>query len=602
MKKIIFISIAIALAAAALTACNDNEFLTEKPKYFYTLDNVFSTSDQVDLALVSCYSQVRKYHNLMNDGKRHLLVWKGGNGTDMFDVPDTRKNLQFTNYGTLTAETGDYNQIFTDFYKLIASANMALYAAALPEIEWTDAGDRAYAVAQARFFRAWAYRNLGEEFGGVPLVTEMTTSARYDYRRETRLDTYQFAIDELEAILPDLPETPPERGRIVRGAAQHTLVQLYIDKGVVLEQDGRFDDARQAYQTAIGYADDVIDGGTYHLMTNRFGTRKDEGPKYYYDYTPDPATGQPSENRSYESAGVRIAGNVFWDLFQSGNQNYADGNFESIWTARTSYEATLEKDGDARLNYSRSFGACFRDILPNDLTGQTPDVGGRGITWIMPTAYARDEIYSGKWSNDMRNSEAVLRRTFLGNKPGSSYYGKVIPWSMMYRETGGFNQDAKDAAYTHCYPLSCKIHMDHYDDDVSGGNRSYIYRDEYIIRLAETILLRAEAKFRSYDPQGAADDINMLRRRAKCSYMVSSGEVDLDLILDERARELYLEEIRWNTLLRMGGTVAVDRIREHAYWDYPRSASMKTFNLWPIPQTFIDTNKDYKIEQNEGWY
>ena len=150
----------------ALSACSDDEFLTEHPKYFYTLDNVFSTSDQVDLALVSCYSQVRKYHNLVSDGKRHLLAWKGGNGTDMFDVPTTRKNLQFTNYGTLTAETGDYNQIFTDFYKLIASANMALYAAALPDIEWTDEQARRYAVAQARFFRAWAYRNLGEEFGG----------------------------------------------------------------------------------------------------------------------------------------------------------------------------------------------------------------------------------------------------------------------------------------------------------------------------------------------------------------------------------------------------------------------------------------------------
>ena len=54
-------------------------------------------------------------------------------------------------------------------------------------------------------------------------------------------------------------------------------------------------------------------------------------------------------------------------------------------------------------------------------------------------------------------------------------------------------------------------------------------------------------------------------------------------------------------VLRMGGTVAVDRIREYSYWDEPRSASMKNFNLWPIPQTVIDTNKDVKMEQNEGW-
>ena len=28
---------------------------------------------------------------------------------------------------------------------------------------------------------------------------------------------------------------------------------------------------------------------------------------------------------------------------------------------------------------------------------------------------------------------------------------------------------------------------------------------------------------------------------------------------------------------------------------------MKNFSVWPIPQTVIDTNKDVKIEQNDGW-
>ena len=599
MKRLVFLILSLPMLLGALVSCHDDEFLVEHPKYFYTLDNVFSTSEQVDLALVSCYSEVRKYHNLCSDGKRHLLAWKGSNGTDMFDVPTTRKNLQFNNYGTLTPETSDYKTIFSDFYKLIASANLAIYGASLEELSWDSDESKAYAVAQARFFRAWAYRNLGEEFGGVPIVTEITTKPRYDFVRASRLETYQFAIDELEEILPDLPLTPPERGRIPRAAAQHTLCQLYIDKGVVLESEGREDEAQAAYAAAIRFGDDVIDGGIYHLMTQRFGTRANEGPVFYYDYTPD-GNGNLRQDRSYSSAGVNMPGNVFWDLFQTGNQNYADGNYESIWTARTSYEATLEKDGDARLNYSRSFGACFRDILPNDLVGLLPDVGGRGVTWIMPTAYARDEIYYGKWGSDMRNSETCLRRTFLGNVPSSKYYGKVIPWSMLYR-SGNSSQDARDAAYTQCFPLSCKMHMDYYVDDASGGNRTYIYRDEYIIRLAETILLRAEAKWRSGDLQGAANDINLLRDRAKCAYRVTASDVGLELILDERARELYLEEIRWNTLLRMGGTVAVDRIREYSYWDAPRSASMKTFNLWPIPQSVIDTNKDVKMEQNEGW-
>lgn len=80
-------------------------------------------------------------------------------------------------------------------------------------------------------------------------------------------------------------------------------------------------------------------------------------------------------------------------------------------------------------------------------------------------------------------------------------------------------------------------------------------------RLPETILLRAEVKWRLGDNAGAAADINKLRERAQCGYMVMASDVNLDLILDERARELVYEEHRWNTLLRMGGTVAIDRIK-----------------------------------------
>jgi len=60
--------------------------------------------------------------------------------------------------------------------------------------------NKAYAVAQARFFRAFAYRNLAELFGGVPIVTDISTAPKYDFKRATRVETYQFAITELEAI------------------------------------------------------------------------------------------------------------------------------------------------------------------------------------------------------------------------------------------------------------------------------------------------------------------------------------------------------------------------------------------------------------------
>ena len=158
-----------------------------------------------------------------------------------------------------------------------------------------------------------------------------------------------------------------------------------------------------------------------------------------------------------------------------------------------------------------------------------------------------------------------------------------------------------DAAATMLYPTSCKIATDKFEGVEDGENRTRLFRDDYLIRLPETILLRAEIKWRLGDNAGAASDINMLRSRAQCGYLVTANDVSLELILDERARELVYEESRWNTLLRMGGTIAVERIKEYSYWDYPRTTLTENYNLWPIPQTVIDTNKDVDIEQNPGW-
>ncbi len=595
MKKInLFYYIILGASLLAFTGCNDEEFLKENPKTFYTVDNAFSTSEQVDQILVSCYSHVRTMFCMVEENTTSF-AFKGGNGTDMFDVATIRRGNRFNDYSILNSTTGVFYTNFSHWYQLIAKANLALYAAELPQISWASAADKAYAIAQARFFRAFCYRNLGELYGGVPIVTEITTTPRYDFARTTRVETYKYAIDEMEAILNDLPETSPTAGRLVRGAAQHNLCELYLAMGIAQEEAGQSGEANTSYQKAITHGNSVIDNSVYSLMTERFGTRKNENPEFYYtqkesEQTPD---------RSYTSAGYPIEGNVYWDLFQPGNQDYQQGNKESIWTAQIDYEAQKTEDGASKLQYSRIYGAVFRDPMSAHVGGTLEDVGGRGICQVSPTMYTRDVIYEGKWEGDMRNSEAVFRRTFLGNVASSPYYGKPVPWSVIYKD--GESTDAINASKTQCYPISCKIATDQYDGISDGQNRSNIFRDEYLIRLPETILLRAEAKMRAGDKAGAASDINMLRNRAQCDYLVTAADVNVDLILDERARELVYEECRWNTLLRMGGTVAVDRIKKYAYWDDPRTTLTSNYNLWPIPQTIIDTNKDVILEQNPGW-
>lgn len=577
----------------SMTSCNDDQFLQENPPTFYTIDNVFSTSAQVDQVLISIYSHIRDLW--VNPNEEGWIFVLRGKGTDMYDVPNIRRGNTFSDYSIISPDNNNFYQIYTTWYYVISRANLAIYAAELPAVSWASEIEKAYALAQARFFRAYAYRNLGELFGGVPIVTEIAKKPRYDYERATRVETYQFAIDELEAIENDLPETTSQGGRLVRGAAQHVLSELYLALGIELQAESKTSEAQKAFEQSVNNADKVIDGGIYSLVDSRFGTRKNEefvSINIHKNGVDDPTQIVDT---------LQMKTNHYWDLFQEGNVNYQEGNPECIWAAQIDYDAYKAEDGKSKLNYSRTYGPVFRDGAAQHLTGTLEDVGGRGIAQVIPTMYTRDIIYSGKWANDMRNSEIVFRRRFKGNVPTSPYYLKPIPWDIIYYGSTDPLTNMNNASL--CYPVSCKISTDKYTGIDEGENRSNLFRDDYIIRLSETILLRAEAKQRLGNKQGAADDINLLRTRAQCGYLVTAADVDdnFNLILDERARELVYEESRWNTLLRMGGTIGVNRIREYAYWPETKATLTFDYNLWPIPQPVIDTNKDVILEQNPGW-
>src|SRR5690606_37454326 len=170
-----------------------------------------------------------------------------GNGTDMYDVPSIRRGNSFNNYGNINPDNNTFYNAYSTWYQIIAKANLAIYSADLEQISWSSAEEKAYAMAQARFFRAFAYLNLGELFGGVPIVTEITTEPKYDFARTTRVETYQFVIDELVAVENHLPQTTGEGGRLVRGAAQHMLARAYLAQGTQLSADGDAGAAQAAF-------------------------------------------------------------------------------------------------------------------------------------------------------------------------------------------------------------------------------------------------------------------------------------------------------------------------------------------------------------------
>ena len=162
MKKIKYIAgIWILLLLISMVSCkSDDQFLKEDPKTFYTVDNAFSlVLGQVDQLLVGIYSHLRNLWTV-SDESQWIFKFRG-NGTDMLDVPNIRRPSNFNDYSIINPDNDAFYQNYSTWYYVISRANLALYAAELSQISWSSDAEKSYAVAQARFFRAFAYRNSG---------------------------------------------------------------------------------------------------------------------------------------------------------------------------------------------------------------------------------------------------------------------------------------------------------------------------------------------------------------------------------------------------------------------------------------------------------
>ncbi|WP_036195720.1 RagB/SusD family nutrient uptake outer membrane protein, partial [Maribacter antarcticus] len=127
--------------------------------------------------------------------------------------------------------------------------------------------------------------------------------------------------------------------------------------------------------------------------------------------------------------------------------------------------------------------------------------------------------------------------------------------------------------------------------DATRPGRQHVQgqRDFILMRLADAWLLRAEAKLQQNNPSGAADDINRIRLRAavpgqEAASQISATDVDLDFLLDERARELVGEGHRWPDLARTGKLVERTRL-----YNPEAATNIQDYHtIRPIPQNQID--------------
>ncbi len=116
--------------------------------------------------------------------------------------------------------------------------------------------------------------------------------------------------------------------------------------------------------------------------------------------------------------------------------------------------------------------------------------------------------------------------------------------------------------------------------------------DVPIMRISDIYLIRAEAKFRNGDTDGALADVNYIRERRSAEGMTLPllTSITLDDILDERGFELYWEGLRRQDLIRF------DKFTE-AWQEKQTTADTKA--IFPLPSSAVDVNEN--LSQNPGY-
>src|SRR5690606_26569317 len=106
----------------------------------------------------------------------------------------------------------------------------------------------------------------------------------------------------------------------------------------------------------------------------------------------------------------------------------------------------------------------------------------------------------------------------------------------------------------HGYAVAKWRNVDSFGNQGSDATGDFVDTDYPVFRLADVYLMYAECFVRGAggDASTAVGYINALRQRAYGSTAgnISSSQLNLDFILDERARELHWEGHRRTDLIR----------------------------------------------------
>lgn len=627
------------------TSCSD-DFLKQDPLSFYEPKTTFATESGVNAALAMGDRLLRGITVHYSGGSNNIplsteyffseLALFGKTDVGAAFCDDWATKLTPT---TFISDGGNANSAIGYFwnqgYSGVKYANTVI--SNIDAVEGMAQDKKNQFKGQAYFQRAWHYSHLVFQFGDIPLVTKILEVPKQNYKSTKKEAILDMLVSDMEKAVQWVPNQKDLTyvGQVNKGACRVLLSKLYL-------ATGQWKKAELQCDTLINN----LDGTDYRLMTECFGAEETTGSPTTKTITRNvmwdlhrPQNKLASSNKEVimgmvnQGEGGVGAVDVQWlrifAPFWNGNIKAAAGykNAKSInnWNkTQKQYNDTLDWVrytgrglGHCRLTYFAQHPLWKVNGVEDDIDlRHNHDVGN----WVRMT----DFKYNDKWANNGEDAE---------------YYGKNI---RLYDDDGTLLcSDTIRSWYDYpYYKLYVRDTKEHAIETASSFTQTLgSCNDMYLYRLAEVYLLRAEARFFQDNNQGATEDVNTVRRRAKASQYYTS--VNIGDIMNERARELYLEEWRNTELKRVsyelalsgkpdewGNTYSLDNWDKQegtdeqggSYW-YQRINHYSLYNkgaivsngktlkytmdkrnlFWPIPQGAIDANSEGQLHQNYGY-
>lgn len=540
MKKLTLLY--ILLLALPFASCK--KYLNEES--YGATTQVFTTEEGAVTLLSSLYDRLR----LMGYGSGNL-GYMTESGTDLWLRGGGNGNLQLTEYRTLDANYTLNGNMWNHFYKGVWNANYFLEQA--EKITWSSEAVKSQRRGEALTLKAYFLFFIVNTWGGVHLPKTTDYNEGLVASRSSEAEFYTEIFKCLNEALTIVPPSSDEEGRITK-----PIVQAFLARVHLYHKDW----------------DDVIDLTT-HVIND-------------YDYELIPKWKD------------------LWNVANSRKQEF-------IWQVNWGKDKSFSPSG---ANFWFQAFSPFIDQFPGIQTE---------LNW---TGYGGVQMVATIYYLNLFNRDADQRwkdgfqTVWLYNKPTNklplqqNLYADTalffVPYVLTPAQKAWANnryvaKDVNDLYNTSGIPKDPKVFIGFkkFDDHTRPGALSTdnSQEDYAIIRFADMYLMRAEAYLMKLQAGLAADDINVVRKRAAVpgfedDMEIGAADVNIEFILDERAREFGGEMMRWFDLKRTGKLL--DRVRlynpEAAPYILPKHM------LRPVPQSQFDGMPDPStLGQNDGY-